>query len=128
MAAVEHRRPVTHHFVRLAWVAVALTPVGFALALFVGFLGGGSGSLLGGALLAGLVLAAPTAATALTVRAARAGERIGTVNVVSQSLLIFTVLGLLLIVSFAAWVIAVALYLVGALTVLAYTQRKAANR
>ncbi len=128
MAAVEPRRPATHHFVGLAWVAVALTPVGFALALFVGFLGGGSGSLLGGALLAGLVLAAPTAATALTVRAARAGERIGTVNVVSQSLLIFTVLGLLLIVSVAAWVIAVALYLVGALTVLAYTQRKAASR
>ncbi len=101
-------RPLGHR----AWIAVALTPVGLVVAVVAGF-AGGKGTVLSGAVLSVLVMAAPAAGVALGVMAARAGEpSTAPVLAVAAVLLALTALALpLIVVSGTAFAVAVAVCL-----------------
>ena len=81
---------------RWAWVAVALTPAGWMLGIFLAFLSGegeaeGIGPVTVGILGVLLFAAVPATAVVLAVKAARAGHRSGRIAlVVSGSLLAAT--------------------------------------
>lgn len=113
MTAVQHRPPpVTRRSAVWAWVAVALTPVGWFLAVLAGFAwaeapaGGVATWSLGTVPYALLGVIAPTAAVILAIRAARAGERSGRVAVAVSVLLLVGTLVLLGLDFTLGWIVA----------------------
>ena len=128
--AVEHRPEHVHtQSARGAWLAVAVTPVVWLAIIVAGFASGedGAGSPVLAAAWASLVsAAAPAAAVALGVRAARAGDRSGKMAAVAAAVLLmatFVFLPVLVISMGPGWVIALAVVAV-ALGVLEWRSRR----
>ena len=127
MAVTERHRPSTdHHFVRWAWTAMAMIPVGLVLATSLSFLGGENGenpNVVAGTGLTLIALTPSAGSVVLALMAGRAGERSsGAVLVVSVILAAITIvlLGLpLFVVSRAALPVAVTVYVCGIAVVLA---------
>jgi hypothetical protein len=96
MSVLKRRPAPADALARWAWIAVALTPAGWALGIVLAFLSGEGGAKGIGPVTAGLLgvvlfVAAPAAAVMLAVRAARAGHRSGRIaEMVSGSLLVAT--------------------------------------
>lgn len=117
--SVPKRRP-THadRLARWAWIAVALTPVGWVLGIVLVFLSGegeakGIGPVTLGILGILLFVAAPATAVVLAVKAARAGHRSGRIAViVSGSLLLASLVLTLLLGRIGLIVVAVVTVLV----------------
>ena len=96
MSALKRRPVYGETLARWAWIAVALTPAGWMLGIFLAFLSGegeakGVGPVTVGILGVLLFAAVPATAVVLAVKAARAGHRSGRIAlVVSGSLLAAT--------------------------------------
>jgi hypothetical protein len=129
MTLVQRHHPAPdHHFVRRAWIASALVPVGLALAAVLAFAGGEHGegaNRLAGAGLAMVALAAPTAAMYMAVLAERAGERsAGAALAVSMILGVLVLLALpLAVVSGQAVLVAAGVCLIGVIAALHFRGR-----
>ena len=91
MSVLKHRSAPADTLARWAWIAMALTPVGWVIGMVLAFLTGegwGAGPVIVGLLGIFLFAAAPATAVVLAVKAARAGHRSGRIAVaVSGSLL-----------------------------------------
>jgi hypothetical protein len=110
--SLEHR-PRAGRLAVWAWIAVALTPVGWALGIVLAFLSGegeaeGVGPVALGMLGVLLFVAAPAIAVILAVRAARAGPRSGRPAVVVSGLLLLATLVLTLLLGRIGLVVVVA--------------------
>lgn len=108
-------RPLAHaetRYGRWAWIAIATTPVGLAVAVVGSFAGEGSGSsVVGGALIAILCLVAPSAAVCFAGAAIHAQERGGrNALAVAVPILGFTIVLLPLIaIGVAGWLVGLAI-------------------
>ncbi len=129
VTAVQHRPPQAgSRSAQRAWVAVALTPVGWFLAAIAGFAwaeapaGGVATWSLGTLPYALLGVIAPTAAVILAIRAARAGERSGKIAVAVSALLLLGTLVVLGLDFTLGWIIALVM-VVAALAVFWWRSR-----
>ncbi len=118
MTAVQHRPPqAASRSARWAWVAVALTPVGWFLGVLAGFAWAEAPGATGGTatwslgtvpyVLLGVI--APTAAVILAIRAARAGERSGRVAVAVSVLLLLGTFVVAFLDFTLGWIVALVL-------------------
>ncbi len=113
MTGSKRRRTHTGRLALGAWIAVASTPLGWALGIYLAVLGGeGAAKGIGPVTLgiAGVLLfaAAPATAVILAVQAARAGHRSGRILVVVSGSLLLATLVLTLLVGWLGLVVAAA--------------------